>query len=189
MKLAPAVAAAALVALTACGGKATDRAVLLSGRERLGRPPQPVTDAQATREASAARRDWLGSLRAGAAADPGERFRSPPLSRFVARLEHAALAYHLTVEAVTAHRPRQLAPEATLESDDFVRAAHALGPILDLVDPALPPRANHRAYEGILLRLVDDRGIPYASAFDSLRGNVEGGQWARAERLYPFAHG
>jgi hypothetical protein len=85
--------------------------------------------------------------------------------------------------------PRQLAPEVVVESTDFVHAAKHLGAVIDAIDPAHPPHSNARVYEAIFVELVDERGIPYALAFDSLRGHIEGGQWARAEALYPFAHG
>ena len=130
---------------------------------------------------------WLRTIRARAATRDSARFSSPGRSVFAARLRRAARANHLAVRSRRLRRPRQLAPDVVLESDDFVRAAHALGDVIDAIDP--PPRSNAKVYEAIFVELVDDRGIPYAVAFDALRGQVEGGQWARADALYPFAHG
>jgi hypothetical protein len=33
------------------------------------------------------------------------------------------------------------------------------------------------------------RGVPFVAIYDSLRGHIMGGQWARSKRLFPYAHG
>jgi hypothetical protein len=130
-------------------------------------------------------REWRHELARGAREEPARRFASPPLAVLRRRLALAARRYGFSVERVELRQPRQLAPQITIQGPH--RVAHALGPIIDLVDP--PPRSNARAYEGILVEAVDPQGVPFAIAWDSLRGQVAGGQWAAAPDLYPFAHG
>jgi hypothetical protein len=185
------VAAAAVVAVSAagCGPRHVDRSVLLAGVQRLGQPPQVVDDRQATRRGVQVHDEWLATIRGRALTDRAERFPSPPAAVFRARLARAARRYGFVVRRASLRRPLQLAPDVTIESDDFVGASQALGAVIDAIDPARPPHTNSRAYEAVYVELVDDRGVPYAIAFDALRGRVEGGEWARAEALYPFAHG
>jgi hypothetical protein len=49
--------------------------------------------------------------------------------------------------------------------------------------------AHERDYPAFFLEVVDSRQVPYIAVFDSLRGHVMGGQWARGDGLYPFPHG
>jgi hypothetical protein len=181
------VAAVALVVVSGCGSRHADRSVLFSGTRLLGRPPHVVTDGEAARRARELHADWLRTIRGRARRRGSERFVRPRSAVLRARLRRAASAYGLRIRSVRLRRPKQLAPDVVLESDDFVRASRALGAVVDAIDP--PPRSNAKVYEAVFVELVDDRGVPYAIAFDALRGHVEGGQWARAESLYPFAHG
>ena len=57
--------------------------------------------------------------------------------------------------------------------------------ILALLEPT-----NQAAptFEGFFFA-AEDSGDPFLSTESVLRGEVEGGQWAASENLYPFAHG
>lgn len=142
---------------------------------------------EALRDARAARSDWLRELRAGAQAQTRRRFRSPPRNVLLARLERAADELDFRIESVSLHRPVQLAPEIVLETTHYLGLAHALPHVVDRIDP--PPRSNRRAYEGIFIEAVDERGIPFVIVSDALCGQVVGSQWARSEPLFPYPHG
>ena len=131
-------------------------------------------------------REWRAALRHGARVDPDGRFASPPLAILRARLARAARRYGFSVDLIAMRHPRELAPQIRIRSAHRAALAHAIGPIMDTIDP---PHSNDRAYEGILIEAVDGRGVPYAIAWNALRGRVAGGQWASAPDLYPFAHG
>jgi hypothetical protein len=184
-------AAAVVLAVVAggCGPRHVDRSVLLAGVQRVGQPQRVVDDREAARRGVQVHDEWLATIRSRALTARAERFPSPPAAVLRARLARAARRYGFVVRRADLRRPLQLAPDVTIESDDFVRASQALGAVIDAIDPARPAHTNSRAYEAVFVELVDDRGIPYAIAFNALRGRVEGGEWARAEALYPFAHG
>lgn len=132
-------------------------------------------------------REWRNELIRGAKTRPRRRFPSPGLAVLRSRLERASRRYGFTLERIELRRPRQLAPQITIRSPYRAQLAHTLGPIIDLIDP--PARSNDRAYEGILVEAVDEREVPFAIAWNALRGKVAGGQWASAPSLYPFSHG
>jgi hypothetical protein len=92
------------------------------------------------------------------------------------------VTYGFTVRTVSCPEKGRFAPSIVAESNDYVRLAHALGSIR----LALDPLSNDGFAYPCFVEAVDSRGIPYAAAFDVGRA---GGQWARADALYPFAHG
>jgi hypothetical protein len=126
-------------------------------------------------------------LRTAALRNPRRRFPSPARRVLLARLDRAAAQFGFRVETVTLRRPLHLAPQIVIESRHYLALGHALPQILYWIDP--PPRSNNRAYEGIFIEAVDERHVPFVIVFDSLRGQVAGGQWARSEPLFPYAHG
>ena len=146
-----------------------------------------IGPAEAVRSVQNGHRMWLAALHTAAARNPTHRFSSPPLGVLMRRLAKAAQRYDFRVVSVRMRRPDQLAPDLVVESDRYVALAKALPRILDAVDP--PPASNDRAYEGIFLEAVDEHGIPFVEVADSLRSQAMGRQWARADRLYPYAHG
>jgi len=171
--------------LAGCGstGSLLDQGVSLG----IGRKPHPVSSEEAIRDARASLAHWQKLLRQAAIRNPRRRFPSPPRARLLTRLDHAAARYDFHIEAVTLRRPDQLAPQILLESNHYLTLAHALPPILDRIDP--PPRSNRRAYEGIYIEAVDQQQTPYVIVFDSLRGQIASGQWARSDALFPYDHG
>lgn len=177
-------AALALAALAAgCGGARRS----WTRCNDLGSFCQTITPAQARRDVRAARREWLQEVHADARKDPTRRFAAPPAQILQRRLAAAARAQRLKLESVVWRTGVQRVPDIVLESNDYSRAAHALPQLLDAIDP--PPRTNNRVYEAIFVEIVDAHHVPYVAAFDALRAHIMGGQWARADDLFPFAHG
>jgi len=175
----------AFLALAGCGGRS--RSVLESGVSFDAGHVHRIGRAEAIRDARSAHEEWLGMLRARARAAPLRAFPSPPRTVLMARLESLATKLHFRIRSVTMQRPLQLAPDVVIASDDYVRLARDVPQIVDTIDP--PPRTNDRVYEGIFLECVDSSGVPFALTFSAVRTHVVGGQWARADVLFPYAHG
>jgi hypothetical protein len=170
------IAAVLLLAAVAagCGGH---RSVLDGG----------VSPANAHRDVAAARREWLGEVRANARRYPRVEFRNLSHSDFVARLDRQARLHDFRIISIDWRRGHLDVPDVTIASTHYLQLAHDLPHVLDLIDP--PPRSNHRAYEAIFLEAVDGDGVPFVAVYDSLRGHIMGGQWARSDALFPYAHG
>jgi hypothetical protein len=164
-----------LVALVAgCGGH---RTVLDEG----------VTPANARRDVASVRRQWLAEVRADALRYPHVQFHNLDRGEFVARLDVQARRHDFRISRITWHRVYLDAPDVTVVSTHYLQLAKDLPQVLDAIDP--PPRSDHRAFEAIFLEAVDGHGVPFVAIYDSLRGHIMGGQWARSERLFPYAHG
>lgn len=130
-------------------------------------------------------REWRAQLAKDARLS-AQRFPSPPVAVLRKRLDAAARRYGFTVDLILMRKPRQLAPQIVLRSSNRLKLAKSLGPIMNAIDP---PPSNRRAYEGILIVAVDEHHVPFAIAWNALRGGVAGGQWASSPDLYPFPHG
>jgi hypothetical protein len=88
-------------------------------------------------------------------------------------------------------RPRQLAPRIVVRTGDYLRVTRAMPEILRAIDPKARTNDDRTGwrYEGFYFEADDGHGVPFALAFNFWRGSsAGGGQWARSERLYPFAH-
>ena len=72
------------------------------------------------------------------------------------------------------------------------RMAHAAPRNLRRLDPKVATgddRSGWR-YEGFYFEADDEHGVPFLLVFNFLRGpHAGGGQWARSDALFPFAHG
>ena len=180
------IAAAGLVA--GCG---SSRSVLYRGVSPAGGPTRVVTDAAALRDMRSVHAQWVAEITRRARQDPSQRFVNLPARQFRRRLAQAAARYHFTVKKVQLLRPRQLAPLVVIQTREYLAVAHAV----PAIESSLDPYRGHSdqkgwAFEGFLLEAEDERGVPFLGAFNFERGSGPGGgQWARSERLYPFAHG
>lgn len=161
-----------------------------------GCPPRPPLSADESRAAaSKARSDWLHEIstrgkKARTLRHP-THFRSPSRATFLARLQRASHRYHFQVVRVHLYKPFQFAPLVIVRSAHpkrFSRDTHAIQLLLDPVKKG-SALATASAYEAIYIEARDTKGVPFLLAFQLLRGGIEGGQWARSENLYPFAHG
>ncbi|HZS23423.1 MAG TPA: hypothetical protein VFA30_00430 [Gaiellaceae bacterium] len=182
------LALACLALVTAgCGGGGAS-SVLEAGICRdVSQTCVPVGPAKARAELRAARRGWLTALHANAGLDATHRFPTPPPRVLLARLRSQAVAHVFKIESVVWRHGRQPAPDIVLETSQYLDFTHSLPQIVDAIDP--PPSSNEHVYEGIFVEGVDPQHVPFVAVFDDVRGRVSGGEWARSEPLYPYAHG
>jgi hypothetical protein len=144
----------------------------------------------AVRRERSARDEWLRNLRAAARSDPDRVFPSPSRIVLIRRLEREARALDFEVLSVRVLRPRQLAPIIVVRTAHPIALARGTLSILQKIDPSWG--RSQELYEGLYLAAVDERGIPLFSVSNILRSDgrrlYEGGEWARAEALYPLPH-
>jgi hypothetical protein len=126
-------------------------------------------------------------VRANARRLPHVRFHNLDRADFVTRLDLQARRHDFRISRITWRRGYLDVPDVTIVSTDYLQLARDLPHVLDAIDPR--PRSNHRAFEAIFLEAVDGDGVPFVAIYDSLGGHIMGGQWARSEKLFPYAHG
>ena len=86
--------------------------------------------------------------------------------------------------------PRQLAPFVVIETRQYVALADAVPAIEKSLFTVKRAGARRDPFEGTFLEAVDERGVPFLATFGAERGRSPmGGQWARANALYPYVHG
>jgi glycosyltransferase involved in cell wall biosynthesis len=147
---------------------------------------------QATRDARHVSAMWRFELRKRAQEAPRQRFDnlSPQVLR--RRLDAAARRYDFEVVSFRLLRPRQLAPRIVVRTRHDVELVHAVPRILRRLDPKAgtgDDRTGWR-YEGFWFEADDEHGDPLLAVFNFWRGpHAGGGQWARSDELFPFAHG
>jgi glycosyltransferase involved in cell wall biosynthesis len=147
---------------------------------------------QATRDARHVSAMWRSELRTRAREAPKQRFDnlSPQVLR--RRLDAAARRYDFEVVSFRLLRPRQLAPRIVVRTRHDVELAHALPRILRRLDPKAATGDDRTGwrYEGFWFEADDEHGDPLLAVFNFWRGpHAGGGQWARSDELFPFAHG
>jgi hypothetical protein len=165
----------------------SDSSVLTEGtRFSFRQVVHKVSDKEAAQRARSARAQWIRDLKRAERKYPGIPFRSPGRGVLLARLGREAKAHDFEVVSVRMLHPRQLAPLVVVRTRRYVSLARAAGAILRELDPE---RNYDPDYEGFYFEAQDERGVPFFSAFNVRRGQIEGGEWARSEPLYPFPHG
>jgi hypothetical protein len=110
----------------------------------------------------------------------------------VERLRNAATLYRFVVVRIDVLRPKQLAPAVVVRVRNPERFTRDVPAVLALVDPRAPAPDDRLgwAYEGFYFEVRDEDGVPAIIVRNWWRGHsAGGGQWARSESLYPFAHG
>lgn len=179
----------AVGSLSGCGG--SSRSVLYSGVSLTGGPKRIVTDAAAVRDVRAVRAQWLAEITRRAGEDPSQPFANLSAQQLRLRLAKAAARYHFTVKKVELLHPRQSAPLIIVRTRRYLALAHAAPAIETALDPYTGHGDQTRwAFEGFFLEAQDERGVPFLDVFNFERGSGPGGgQWARSDQLYPFAHG
>jgi hypothetical protein len=68
----------------------------------------------------------------------------------------------------------------------YIALAHATAQIRRALDPNGRDRWD---YEGFYFEARDEYNVPFLVAYNVIRGQIMGGQWAPSEALYPFLHG
>ncbi|HWJ44167.1 MAG TPA: hypothetical protein VNR63_02180 [Gaiellaceae bacterium] len=110
-----------------------------------------------------------------------QRFRSPPERVFRARLAVAAKRWHFRVLDARYLRPLQGAPMVVVQTTDPIRLSRAAGGVREYL--------RSLEYEGFYFEAEDSHNVPAFAFASALRGTNMGSQWARSERLFPFAYG
>ena len=151
-----------------------------------------IGPAEAKRDVRAARAEWLREIAKRAREDPRTRFPNLAPFLFRQRLAEAARRYGFQVVSVRFLRPRQLAPEVVVRTKRYLELARGMLSIDRALNPRSPARDDRRGwgYEGFFFEAQDEHGVPFLAVFDFMRGSGPGGgQWARSDPLFPFAHG
>ena len=184
---------AALVVFAAglVSGCGSSHSVLHSGVSESGGPKIVITDAVALHDAHADQAQWVAEIAHRAKEDPGQRFANLSTRQFRLRLTAAAARYRFTVKRVQFLHPRQAAPLVIVQTRRYLPLVRAV----PAIERSLDPHTGHNdrtgwAFEGFFLEAQDERGIPFIAISNFMRGaGPGGGQWARSDQLYPFAHG
>jgi hypothetical protein len=177
--------------LVACGDH---RSVLDSGVSfGLSARPHRVTAQEDVTRAQAAFQEWAreGQER-GRRGTTKQVFDNLTPAELRRRLATLAKAEDFTIVRVKFLRPRQLAPVVIVRTTHYVRLARATNSILRRIDPKLRSNDDRTGwrYEGFFFEAQDEHGIPFLGAFNFWRGpHAGGGQFARSDQLFPFAHG
>jgi hypothetical protein len=174
--------------LVSCGGH---RSVLDAGVSSWHDKPHRISPQEAARSATRAFAEWRREVQARARSSPGHRFHNLPPRELRRRLAALAKAHDFTVVRVEFLRPRQLAPVVVIRTTHYVELARATYSILNQIDPKLRTNDDRTGwrYEGFFFEAQDEHGTPFLGAFNFWRGpHAGGGQWARSDPLFPFAH-
>lgn len=175
--------------LPACSGTPS---VLTAGYDRIGgKSPSPDAE-KAKAQAAAAERSWEHEIKLRARRYPEKRFSNPSNDELLGDLLALAQKNNFDVVSVRLLMPRQRAPKIVVRTRHYLDLAHATPAILHQIDPrkAVAEDSQGWKYEGFYFEAQDEHGIPFLIAFNFERGpSAGGGQWARSEPLYPYAHG
>jgi hypothetical protein len=175
--------------LPACSGTPS---VLTAGYDRVGGKSRSPNAEKAKAQAAAAERSWEYEIQSRARRDPEKRFSNPSKDELMGDLRTLAQKNNFDLVSVRLLRPRQLAPKIVVRTKHYLDLAHATPAILRRLDPrkAVPEDSQGWKYEGFYFEAQDEHGIPFLIVFNFERGpSAGGGQWARSEPLYPYAHG
>lgn len=151
------------------------------------------SDEQMASTARAAYGSWRGELRRRVRLSPQPRYVNLRQQVFRRRLSALARRYGFGVERFAYIRVRQgqFAPRVIVRTRNYLRLVRAIPAIEDRLDPSWRRggQRTHVRFEGFYFQGNDERGVPFVGAYDMLRGQHSGGgQFARSEPLYPYAH-
>jgi hypothetical protein len=138
-----------------------------------------------------AERSWEHEIQSRGRRYPAKRFANPSKDELMDDLRALAQKHDFELVSVRLLTPRQLAPKIVVRTKHYLDLAHATSAILRRIDPRTPASNDSQGwkYEGFYFEAQDEHGIPFLIAFNFERGRSPGGgQWARSEPLYPFAH-
>jgi hypothetical protein len=111
--------------------------------------------------------------------------------KFRLRLAAAAKHYGFTVKKVQFVHPGHVAPLVIVQTHKYLAFARAVPAIEKSLDPH-KGRSDLAgwAFEAFYLEAQDEKGVPFLVVTNVVGGRgVTGGQWARSDPLFPFAHG
>ena len=192
--LAVAVVVVASLAMSGCSDghpSILERGV---GPDRAGRIHR-ISAAEALRNVTKTESWWRHQITSRAAAYPRQHFANMPADELRVRLTGLADRYDFRVVSLELWQPlpHQLAPKLVVTTRHYLALAQATPVILKQLDPkrrTADDRTGWR-YEGFFFRADDEHAVPFLAVFNFWRGTSSrgGGDWARAESLFPFPHG
>jgi hypothetical protein len=168
-------------------GCANSRSILYSGYSvgSLG-TRHVISDTAASDDVQLQLARWVTDIARRGREHPSQRFANLSVRQVRERLGAAAAHYRFTVERLRFFHPRQLEPLVILQTRHYLALARAI----PAIERSLNPDVTGWAFEGFFLEAQDERGVPFITAHDALRGpDGYGSQWARSDQLFPFAHG
>ena len=180
-----------LVVGVVVAGCASSRSVLYGGVSfGVTGKKTVVTDAAAARDGKRIRKHWLAEI-ARRRRESGLRFRNLSRPAFRSRLAAAAARDHFTVERLQFVHSGQVTPLVVLRTDRYVALARAIPSIASSLDPQHGPQDwQGWSFGALYLEAQDERGVPFVVVTNVIgSGTATGGQWARSDRLFPYAHG
>jgi hypothetical protein len=177
------------------GGCGHSRGISRSTPVALRAQPKPMSAAEAVRSMRRTQAWWRHQIRSRAAAYPHQRFNNPTAAELHHGLTTLASRYHFVVKSLDLWQPlpHQYAPTVVVQANDPHAFASATGAIMRWLDPKKPTNDDRTGwrYEGFFMKAIDGKDVPFVGVYNFMRGVYSrgGGQWARSEDLFPFAHG
>jgi hypothetical protein len=149
--------------------------------------------------------EWIGQHLEGqfrsdvataAEQDPEPQFEQASRASIASVLDANSASFGYSVERVEVLPGRDGAPLIVLrvrgDLHTFARLLPTLERTVDPLSGKVDPSTGERRmkYEALFLEAVDGNGVPFLVIWNVWRQPIGGGgQWAREESLFPFAHG
>jgi hypothetical protein len=135
-------------------------------------------------------RSWQRELRAAAEANPTATYPTPSAADLLSRLRDTSTRYGFRVVSVRILHAPQGAPRVIVETARPAQFVRSVPAIMRTLDPHRPSAEDWLgwSYEGFFFGAQDRDGRPFLAVFNTMRLH-SGGQWARAERFFPYPHG
>jgi hypothetical protein len=191
-----AVATVVLVAAVVSGCSSDNRRSILEQGVQLhrGAGVRRISADEALADVTKSETWWRHQIASRARAYPRQHFENLPAHELRLRLTRLAARYDFRIVSFDLWRPLpdQLAPRVVVATTHYQALAHATPAILKQLDPkrtTADDRTGWR-YEGFFFQANDEHAVPFLAAFNFWRGIYSrgGGQWARSDPLFPFAH-
>jgi hypothetical protein len=190
------IAVLSLVGALMSGCSSGHRSILEQGvGPNLAGRVHRISAAEALRDVRRSEAWWRHQIKSRAGASPQQHFANLPGDELRLRLARLAARYDFRVVSLELWQPlpHQLAPKVVVTTKHYLALARATPVILKQLDPKRPTGDDRTGwrYEGFFFRAEDEHTVPFLAVFNFWRGTRSrgGGQWARSEPLFPFAHG
>jgi hypothetical protein len=154
-----------------------------------------ISEAEARRDVTKSQSWWQHQITSRAKAYPRQHFENLATEVLRARLARLAARYEFRVVSLELWQPlpHQLAPKVVVSTTHYLALAQATPAIMKQLDPKQRTNDDRTGwrYEGFFFQANDEHAAPFLAVFNFMRGTYSrgGGQWARSEPLFPFAHG
>jgi len=185
-----------LVGALASGCSSGHRSILEQGvGPNLAGRVHRISATEARRDVTKSEIWWRHQISSRASAYPRQHFANLPADELRARLAQFAARYDFQVVSLELWQPlpHQLAPKVVVTTKHYLALAEATPAIMKQLDPKQRTNDDRTGwrYEGFFFQADDEHAVPFLAVFNFMRGTYSrgGGQWARSEPLFPFAHG